>query len=568
MDQTATLPTTPTAAARPFKLLVVLGAVIALAATGCATEGEGGDPAGETAAQQSSEQAARAELQGVAEANTGCVADETCPTASPHCDLSVLGGRCVACRTSFDCPLGDAKPLCLNNSCVAATPCKSDKACAAMGGVCDKAAGVCAECTSESDCAADQACQLGQCVAQLVPCASSKACAAFGLVCDAAVGVCVDCAEDQDCAEGAWCLVSACVADVCAPGTATCDTSTSIRTCRSNGSGYDTTSCPANLTCEAGACTKPVGTAAPSKPANTDKQPKTSKPTVPTCSVAIETCAGTKPKVCEPNAEFCAGVEVCKCNAKGTASALLVTCGSKTTCKGGVCVTNKATPPAKEEPKPDPVVPPTAGKVAKADIIWFVDTSGSMAEESKSVSDNLDKFAAVLEAKSVDFRIVLVGKSSGCCALSPKTGGALNSQTFKHVTKAIYSTDGLKKLVDNQYFNNFKSFLRPGVAKHIVGVTDDDSLQMTAANFEKSLMLFKPDGIANAEPLFKGYTFHSIVAWGPVPHKGCATAARIGAQYLALTQKTGGVKGLICAADLMPSYNGIANVVVTKATKP
>ncbi len=208
----------------------------------------------------------------------------------------------------------------------------------------------------------------------------------------------------------------------------------------------------------------------------------------------------------------------------------------------------------------------TGGKV---DVIFFIDTSGSMSAEAKWINSNLNSFASYIAAKKLDYRIVLVGKSTGCCKVSPTLGNWLQPGTFMHVQKVIYSTDGLKKLAHQQYMyiNSFKAFLRPDASKNWVAVTDDDSLQMTSTDFHNRIMQIKHPSNPAGPSLFKDYLFHSIVAWGPMAFKGCSTGARIGKQYLNLTAKTGGVKAKICDQNWNPIFANIAKGVI-KSAKP
>lgn len=62
------------------------------------------------------------------------------------------------------------------------------------------------------------------------------------------------------------------------------------------------------------------------------------------------------------------------------------------------------------------VVPPaTGGGVRLADVVFLIDTSGSMADEIAAVRNNVVSFAASLAASGIDFRLGLVrfGNDSG-----------------------------------------------------------------------------------------------------------------------------------------------------------
>lgn len=202
----------------------------------------------------------------------------------------------------------------------------------------------------------------------------------------------------------------------------------------------------------------------------------------------------------------------------------------------------------------------TGGKV---DVIWWIDTSGSMSQEAKWLNSNLDAFAAFLAQGGLDYRMVLVGTGLG---LNPQLGKYLAPGTFLWVKKAIYSTDGLKKISPkgSNYLNDFINFLRPDATKNWVAVTDDNSTQYKGSQFDQDIMAVSVPGNP-AVKLFQGYVWHSIVAYGPLASKGCSTGARIGTEYLWLTQKTNGVKGKVCDQDWKPIFADIAKGVIQSA---
>ncbi|MCO4764048.1 MAG: hypothetical protein KC502_21235 [Myxococcales bacterium] len=199
----------------------------------------------------------------------------------------------------------------------------------------------------------------------------------------------------------------------------------------------------------------------------------------------------------------------------------------------------------------------TGGKV---DIVIFVDTSGSMGQEAKYVSNNLNAFGSYLASKALDYRVVLLGKSTGCCKLTITPPLGNNPAVFKHVNKPVYSLDGLKRIID--YYPDYKSFLRADATTNFLAITDDESIIMKSTVFEQKLTALN-------NPAFNaGYVFHSIVAYGPMAKKGCSTGARIGHQYLNLTAKTGGVKAPVCDSNWSKIFNDIAKGVVKTAKPP
>ncbi len=193
------------------------------------------------------------------------------------------------------------------------------------------------------------------------------------------------------------------------------------------------------------------------------------------------------------------------------------------------------------------------------DIIWFIDTSGSMDIETAWVQQNLDDFATFIGNQQLDYRVILVGEEEIC--IEPPLGGpgCTDGPRYRHVKEKVGSKDGLIKLI--QTYPQWHDFLRPDTAKNFVAVTDDNSSE-PASWFDAELANLTDPGFAD------GYVFHSIVAYGPIEEKGCETGARIGQVYLDLTQQTGGVKFQVCTEDWTPIFSDLAASVAQTARPP
>jgi hypothetical protein len=79
------------------------------------------------------------------------------------------------------------------------------------------------------------------------------------------------------------------------------------------------------------------------------------------------------------------------------------------------------------------------------DIIWFIDTSGSMNEETRWVQDNLNDFATFIGKQNIDYRVVMIGTASLC--VKPPLGGpgCSDGPRYRHVKQTVSSTDGLER---------------------------------------------------------------------------------------------------------------------------
>ena len=189
-------------------------------------------------------------------------------------------------------------------------------------------------------------------------------------------------------------------------------------------------------------------------------------------------------------------------------------------------------------------------KVVPVDIIWFIDTSGSMAFETKTVQNNLNAFAQSISKSGLDYHVVMVGDGKDICVPPPLGGaGCTNGPRYLHVKMMVGSVNGLEKLI--QAYPQYQKFLRADSLRHFVAVTDDNS-QKSASWFSSQIVALKNPGFP------KGFIFHSIVAYGDIAWIGCITGAKIGAEYLSLTASTQGVKAKVCETNWNPIFAALA----------
>jgi hypothetical protein len=195
-----------------------------------------------------------------------------------------------------------------------------------------------------------------------------------------------------------------------------------------------------------------------------------------------------------------------------------------------------------------------------SDIIWVVDQSGSMNQETAFVQAKLNDFANLIDASNIDYRVVMIATKSGSnaiCVPGPLAGPSCGDNTrFKLVDQRVGSTNG-PSLAISQY-PNYSSFLRPDAVKHFVFVTDDNSA-MSASAFLSGLDALQPAGT------FDDRRIHAIYAFG-TPPKGCTgpfgTGAAEGTVYTTLVTTTGGARGVICEDDWSQVFADITAAVV------
>ncbi|MCL4751716.1 MAG: hypothetical protein KJ015_16190 [Myxococcales bacterium] len=192
-----------------------------------------------------------------------------------------------------------------------------------------------------------------------------------------------------------------------------------------------------------------------------------------------------------------------------------------------------------------------------ADIIWAVDTSGSMLEEAAAVQTNINAFSQQIGASGIDVHVVMLASYPffflpGICVPAPLGSGlcppngsdTLLPNFWHHPTAVIESVDAALRLV--QFFPDYKFMLRAGVKKYVVVVTDDDSKNNPNSSGDAGKYDNNPTGFINdfnaLDPMMNGtWKLSAIYSFTQ-----CANAANVGTVWKQIVAATGGVEGDIC----------------------
>jgi len=196
-----------------------------------------------------------------------------------------------------------------------------------------------------------------------------------------------------------------------------------------------------------------------------------------------------------------------------------------------------------------------------SDIIFVVDQSGSMNQETAYVQTKINDFVTQISASNIDYRVVMIARDSGSnaiCVPPPLAGPACGNNTrFRLVDQYVDSNDGPALAISR--YAMYSDFLRPEAAKHFVFVTDDNS-NMSAANFTTGINNLMPAG------MFTGFKVHGIYAFG-TGSNGCTGAfgsgAAAGTVYTTLIAQTMGAAGVICTGDWTQVFMDIQQAVVS-----
>jgi hypothetical protein len=220
-----------------------------------------------------------------------------------------------------------------------------------------------------------------------------------------------------------------------------------------------------------------------------------------------------------------------------------------------------------------------------ADIIFGIDTSGSMSEEVAEVQANLNAFSQQIIDSGIDVRVIVLATPQGSampggvtvdgpCIAAPLGSGQCpddsNPPTYVHVNQMVASWDVLDIYVNA--YPTYKPHLREGSLKTFVTITDDNADSETS-----------PFGLLGVRPTI--HTADDFIAavgnlepgspmWSDWRYSGiysftlCESAAfgAVGAVHEALVAKTGGVKGDLCLQQFAPVFDELAKQVAATVT--
>jgi len=217
------------------------------------------------------------------------------------------------------------------------------------------------------------------------------------------------------------------------------------------------------------------------------------------------------------------------------------------------------TPPPPRDLPPDPRSEDCAGvaveadtEVVPVDVVWVVDSSGSMSGEAERVQDNMNRFAAAVLGAGIDPRVVMITEADFIVVPDPLGSDA---EHYRFVERDVGSSAPLSRLLSE--FPRYADFLRPDAVLHFVAVTDDES-NLSAAEFD-----------AQMDALLEGreYVFHAIAS-EDIGGDECPGAADIGAIYYQLAAMTTGLQVSICTEDWTDVFTRLQEHIFASAPVP
>lgn len=256
--------------------------------------------------------------------------------------------------------------------------------------------------------------------------------------------------------------------------------------------------------------------------------------------------------------------------------------------------------------------PPSCGLPDRPiDVIFVIDTSGSMTQEIVAIQQNINQnFAHILDREGVDYRVILIGTHGisddltlRICISQPLSGGDCapvpsqphNSERFRHFSAPVFSLDSFCQILDTfsapDEFGlaptGWSGWLRSEALKVFVEVTDDsagcssvstgalfsmaEDPQTVAESFDTALRQLSPDQF-EAEGV-RNYKWYSIVGlWRSAPpteelvFETCGSAPTPGLAYQALSVITESMRYPVCeGTSFAAAFEAIADEVVDEA---
>ena len=236
------------------------------------------------------------------------------------------------------------------------------------------------------------------------------------------------------------------------------------------------------------------------------------------------------------------------------------------------------------EDKPDSGLPPTqpddgedkcAGirKDAPAgmgavDVIFIIDTSGSMAQVIAQVQANIEGFIKDFEGSSADTHVTLITLQN----LAAGTSVENDAVRYRFVSSPVDSRVLFDVALST--FPQYKDFMRPEAATQFVMITDDqDNITADSFNQQMTALLGHPftqhaiaSEDANGAPCSLPNSDADPLCAIPIPVVCTATA--IGSNYYSLADATMGEKISICSSDFTAVFERLRSAVIAAVPLP
>jgi hypothetical protein len=207
------------------------------------------------------------------------------------------------------------------------------------------------------------------------------------------------------------------------------------------------------------------------------------------------------------------------------------------------------------------------------DVVFLLDTSGSMLHATTQVINNLAKFMQEFQGTNADVRVVMITGSDPANG-TPVAGDSSRYRFIRSQvdSKALY-TVALEK------YPQYQDFLRPNAATQFVMITDDND-RIDGAQFRQEMeqrlgRKITQHAIASEATASGTACYSEAQLWNPLcmtaplpPIPAVCGAAAIGKRYYDLAAATGGVTASICKEDWGDIFAKLKEAVIEAVPLP
>jgi hypothetical protein len=211
------------------------------------------------------------------------------------------------------------------------------------------------------------------------------------------------------------------------------------------------------------------------------------------------------------------------------------------------------------------------------DIIFGVDTTGSMGEEIAFTEENMNAFSEQITSAGIDVRVIMVSTVKdgmplfpvhldGVCIAAPLGSGTCPEDSrppqYVHILQPNNDGDLLQNYINT--YPMYKEYLRESSFKVFVGISDGD----IAANpvFQQPInsadtFIAAVNALEPSSSMWQQWRYSAIYSFTP-----CGVGNNEGIVHADLVAKTQGVAGDLCLQDFTPVFDDLATQVMDVVT--
>lgn len=211
------------------------------------------------------------------------------------------------------------------------------------------------------------------------------------------------------------------------------------------------------------------------------------------------------------------------------------------------------------------------------DIIFGVDTTGSMGEEIAFTEENMNEFSKQIASAGVDARVTLISGLKdgmqpipiyldGVCIAAPLGAGQCPADArppgYVHVPQALADWDILQQYID--LYPMYQPYLRESSFKTFVSISDGDIAGNPVGQqpvHSADTFIAAVEQLEPASRMWESWRYSAIYSFS-----SCGVGNQVGATHAELVQRTHGVAGDLCLQDFKPVFDELAKQVTLVAT--